>query len=158
MEKVLPNLSETTYQRGAPLEDAPTKTDCLTSIYYLFKAAFGQELPVTLIGNMPRKLADYGWAYHYIDAPQLEAGDVIFIKKRNRPRLISHAALVVKVDSVFHCQMGKGMVQESVATLFETYEQQLFEDQLLYIDYRDGALREQHQGSFIRVDSYVKKD
>ncbi len=147
----MPDLSETTYERKAPLEAAPEKTDCLTSIHYLFLKALKVDLPMTLIGDMPRLLASSGWEFHLVDQAELKSGDLMFLKRRDNDLLIGHAALVLKADRIFHCKRDNGgMVVELIDRVFETYEQKIQATQLKYIDIRNEELRKKHNGCYLK--------
>ncbi len=151
LEAVLPDLSTTIYERRAPLEAAPLKTDCLTSIHYLFSKALGIHIPLTFVGDMPRQLRSSGWDFHVVDIAELRSGDLLFLKRKEEPRLIIHAALVLSVDRIVHCKRDIGIVLESIDSVFEVYEQQIHEDQLIYIDYRNEGLREKYGGCYLEV-------
>ena len=149
LQSLLPSLSATIYQRRAPLESAPHQTDCLTSIHYIFLEALHVNIPMTLIGDMPRELTHSGWQFHLIRKEELQPGDLIFLKKRTEPRLIDHVAVALAVDRVFHCKKGEGALCQSLDDLFEVYEQKILEKQLDYIDSRNQALRKIHGGCYM---------
>lgn len=151
LETVLPDLLTTTYERHAPTEAAPSRTDCLTAIHYLFSKVFSTKIPLTFVGDMPRLLASSGWELHVIDTTEMKSGDLIFLKCKEESRLIVHAALVLSVDKIFHCRRDIGAVVESVDRVFEVYEQQIWKDQLVYIDFRNEELRKEHDGCYLKV-------
>lgn len=142
-------MERTCYKRQSLLEEAPAYADCVTSIHYLFLEAIGMNIPVSLIGNMPRLLNEYDWSLRVIDKTEMQPGDLIFLKHREYERLISHVALAVNNTDVFHCKKEIGSVVQSVDHLFETYEQTIFYEQLRYIDYRDEELRRKHAGYYL---------
>lgn len=150
LSSALPDLFGTIYEKRAPLEAAPGKTDCLTSIYYLFKKALGIEIPVTFVGDMPRNLESFGLRLEIIDTSEMKAGDLLFLKLKIKSRLISHVAIAISADKIFHCQKSDGVCLESPESIFETYEQELKKDQLLYIDFRNETVREKHAGYFVK--------
>ena len=88
----------------APLEVAPLKTDCLTSIHYIFKKAFHHTLSLSLIGDMPRLLSQSGWVLQVVDSDELCIGDLIFLKRKKETKLVAHVALVIGFNQIFHCK------------------------------------------------------
>lgn len=150
LNMVLPDLSTTLYERKAPLEAAPSKTDCLTSIYYLFSKALNLDIPLTFIGDMPRLLVTTGWEFHIVDLSEIRPGDLMFLKRKAESRLIVHAALTLNVDRIFHCKRDVGMVLETPESIFVTYEQQIRKDQLRYIDFRNDELRRECAGCYLK--------
>ena len=141
----------TTYQRYAEFKDAPGITDCLTSIQYIFRRAL-IIMAITYIGDLPRRLLSSDrWRVLKIDVKDAKCGDVLFAKKIGKERLISHAALFVGEDKIFHCYQSLGKARtESSEQFFSIYEQTLgFTEMIRYIDYRN-KLRE-ILGTFIKV-------
>lgn len=142
---------KTTYRRPALREDAPLITDCLTSINYVFKKALGLDIPLTFIGDMPRRLLSYSeWRLLKIDAKDMQCGDLLFVKKKKNVKLLSHVALVVASDRIFHCcqSLGTAVVQ-STEDFFCLYEQQLnFRKMVRYVDPRNKKLREEQKSGF----------
>jgi len=146
---VLQDFKETVYQRGAPLELLPKKADCVTSIYYIFLEAFGIKIPITYIGDLPRSLVRDKWKFHIVDERGVQLGDMIFVKKIGEKRLISHVALVLDQQSVFHCKKERGAIIEGLFDFFKVYEQSILEEELNYIDVRNVALRILHGGIYL---------
>jgi cell wall-associated NlpC family hydrolase len=144
------DLSDAIYEKGARLEEAPFKADCLTSIYYLFSKALNIQMPVTFIGDMPRSLVSHGWKFCVIDSREVKAGDFLFFKRRDMKRLITHMALALNSSEVVHFRrdMGK-MVIEPLMSALNVYEQEILEQQLLYIDFRNEDLRKTHGGCYL---------
>ena len=141
------------YKRQAFVEEAPGLADCLTSIHYIFKRALGFDLSVTFIGDMPRRLFSYSrLSYLKADSNSLKLGDILFVGSKTSTRMISHVALVVDKERIFHCNQASGHAEiESFDEFFSKYEQKLKSQEMLrYIDYRNTALREEHEGSFIK--------
>lgn len=134
----------------APLESAPAKTDCLTSIHYLFLKAFDIQIPLTFVGDMPRLLISTQWSFHLVDASEFKMGDLIFLKRKAEPKLIAHAALALGPDRIFHCKRDQGAVIESVSAVFEIFEQKIKHSQLKYIDPRNKELREANGDKYLR--------
>jgi hypothetical protein len=149
LESALDDLRTTSYQRRAPLEDAPFKTDCLTSIHYIFQKAFNHPLPLDLVGDLPRLLSRSGWTLKLIDSNDLLLGDLIFLKRKSELKRIAHAALVIGPNQVFHCKRDAGATIESIEEVWAVFEQTLKEDLLKYIDPRNTDLRGKH-GRYIR--------
>lgn len=132
----------------APTEQAPEKTDCLTSIYYIFKQALNITLPLTLIGDMPRTLLSLGeWKLLCVDTNDVCCGDLCFSSRITDEKLIGHVSLFLGVNEIFHCRR-EGAVIEDYETFQSVFEQKLHEKQIYYIDIRNKALREKHEGIF----------
>jgi len=100
---------------------------------------------------MPRRLLSFGeWSAHKVAWKDVKCGDLLFVKNKERPKLIAHIALVLNSNQIFHCCSALGAVIESKEQFFSVYEQKLpFEKMPLYIDPRNKPLREKHQGLFI---------
>ncbi|MBS0653074.1 MAG: C40 family peptidase [Verrucomicrobia bacterium] len=144
---------KTSYRRPARLEEAPLITDCLTSIHYLFKHALKINIPLTYIGDMPRRLLSYSeWRAVKIDIKDAKCGDLLFVKSREREKLVSHVAMVIETDKIFHCCLNAGTaIVQSEEEFFSLYEQRLdFVKMIRYIDPRNRELRDLHQGIFMQ--------
>ncbi len=141
----------TSYERTVSLKAAPAKTDCVTAVHYLVRSVFQIELPRAWVGDMPRLLSQSNWTLHIIDSTELKTGDLLFLKQQEQPKLISHVAIALAPDQIFHCTGLLGPVIQSVDQVFERYEQQLKDDQIIYIDPRNISLREQHGGMYIKT-------
>ncbi len=144
-------LLSTTYQRTVSLKEAPAKTDCVTAVHYFVQKIFHLDLPRAWVGDMPRELSQSHWRLHIIDSAELKIGDLIFLKRQKQAQLISHVAIALASDQIFHCTASLGPVIQSVCQLFEHYEQPLKQDQIIYIDARNTSLREQHGGMYIKA-------
>lgn len=141
---------KTKYSRGAPIENAPRETDCLTSIHYILKCALGIFLPLTLVGDMPRELLALGeWKFHCIEPRQIRCGDLLFVKRIAEQKLIAHAALFLGPDEIFHCKRDVGAIVESLNCFHATFEQKLTYKQIIYIDPRNKSLREDADDIFL---------
>ena len=104
----------TEYVRMAPIEEAPTRADCLTLLHYLFKTALAVDLPLTLIGNMPHQLASLDhWKFCCIEESEIACGDLIFVKRIRETKLLCHAAVFLSPHELFHCRGDTGAVIES---------------------------------------------
>ncbi len=135
-------------------EEAPQVTDCLTSIHYIFKKALHIEVPVTFIGDVPRQLVSSSeWRPIKIDLKDVRCGDLLFAKNRANKKLLSHLALVIDVDRIFHCSPSWGTACiQSPDQFFSSYEQKLdFQKMVRYIDPRNKELREKHAGIYISI-------
>jgi cell wall-associated NlpC family hydrolase len=141
LESTLSELKTTSYQRRAPFEDAPSKTDCLTSIHYIFHKVFNRSLPLDLVGDMPRLLSQSGWSLKIVNSNELCIGDLVFLKRKSETKLVAHAALVIGPNRIFHCKRDAGAVIESIEKVWGVFEQALKKDLLKYIDPRNTALR-----------------
>jgi hypothetical protein len=134
----------------APLEEAPFQTDCLTSIYYIFKKTFGVDIPLTFVGDMPRTLFSVGeWKFLRVDEKAILCGDICFVKRVVEPKLIAHAALFLGPNEIFHCKRDEGAVVEDYANFCSIFEQKLTDNQINYIDPRNRELREKYKTKFL---------
>ena len=150
--KVASDLVEkTTYCTPALREYAPEKTDCLTAIHYIFKKALSINMPLTFIGDMPRQLLSLkNWEPIECNIENAQCGDIFFTRNKNKPKLISHVALIIEPDKIFHCTpiLGKAAIQ-SKEEFFSSYEQKLpFRKMICYIDPRNKELRSK-QGMYL---------
>jgi len=145
----------------APLENAPFETDCLTSIHYIFKKAFGIQIPLTLVGDMPRTLLALGeWKFLCLDETAVQSGDLCFVKRIEEPKLIAHVALFLGPNEIFHCKRDVGAVVEDYKAFNSVFEQALTHNQINYIDLRNRELRQKHGGLFLPdnvLDTYLAK-
>lgn len=111
------------YKRCANTEEAPFRADCLTSIHYLFKDH--AELSLDWIGNMPRHLSKkHSWQVLQVSPHELKAGDLLFLKYRKSSRLVTHVAMALGPDEIFHCSREKkGAAIEKIEEVFARYVQ-----------------------------------
>ena len=151
LDATVAELKLTSYQRTVSLKEAPAKTDCVTAIHYLVQKAFHINLPRAWVGDMPHLLSQSHWNLHIIDASEFKTGDLLFLKQQLQPKLISHVAIALAPDQIFHNTSLLGPVIQSLDQVFERYEQQLKKDQILYIDSRNTSLRERHGGMYIKA-------
>ena len=145
--------NQTTYYRPAQREQAPAITDCLTAIHYVFKKALRVDIPLTYIGDMPRQLTAYGeWRPLSIPREEARCGDLLFVKNKEKPKLISHVALFLDANSVFHCNASdRTAVIQDYEEFSNHYEQALsFRQAVYYIDPRNKCQRLQEQGDLIK--------
>ena len=110
------------------------------------------DMPLTFIGDMPRQLVSCGnWRCIEIPIEDIQCGDLLFTKNKSAPKLLSHVALAIKTNQIFHCcpSIGTAIIQ-SEEEFFSLYEQRLnFEQMIRYIDPRNKVLRSMHKGIFI---------
>jgi len=128
------------YKRTAKREEAPYRADCLTSIHYLFQNRI--EFLIDWIGNMPRRLSQKrNWRYLRVTADELQPGDLLFLKRKKSPRLITHVAMALGPEKFFHCSPErKGGAIERIDRIFSTYMQPQDVDEMLsYIDPRSHS-------------------
>lgn len=125
----------TVYVRRAPLEEAPAKLDCLTTVWWVYKKAIGHEIDLDFIGNMPGALHEKGWELIEIDEKGLRDGDIVFAKNKRAKRLVTHAA-VVAGEKLFHCLPKKGCASIDVDRFLRDYEQPSGPELLRYKDVR----------------------
>jgi hypothetical protein len=145
-------VGKTSYRRPALREEAPTVTDCLTSIHYIFKRALGIYIPLAFIGDMPRQLLSFSeWNALKIEINEAQCGDILFVRNKKNEKLLSHIAVIIEVDKIFHCcpYFGTAVIQ-SRDDFFSLYEQKLnFKEMARYIDPRNKKLRKDQKGIFI---------
>lgn len=105
------------------------------------------------IGDLPRSLSFTSqWRPLLIERKDARAGDILFVKSRKQERFISHVAMILGADKIFHCAMKpKTAMIESDYAFFSIYEQRKdsFIDTMRYIDRRNEKLRDEHKGAFI---------
>ncbi len=101
---------------------------------------------------MPRQLVTFSqWKILKIDMNDAKCGDILFVRNKKNEKLLSHIAVVIEVNKIFHCcpTFGTAVIQ-SRDDFFALYEQKLnFKQMLRYIDPRNKKLREDQKGSFI---------
>jgi len=119
-------LCSTTYERRARLEEAPKKTDCLTAVYYLVKKVMAIELTIKRIGSMPGILANHPerkWSVIDITREDaLQPGDLLFLQSKGHRRLITHLAVFLNSQFVFHSSKEKGGgTAELLTEVFKRY-------------------------------------
>lgn len=107
---------------------------------------------------MPRKLISLE-EWDLIECPikDIQCGDVFFTKNTNKPKLISHVALVIDPNKIFHCTplLQKAVIQ-SKEEFFSFYEQKLsIEKTLCYVDPRNKELRSK-EGMFISIEKILQ--
>jgi len=148
----------TCYERMAPLESAPAKSDCLTSIVYIFKRALQWDFLPTWIGDMPRTLLSTGkWTFHMIDPQEARCGDVLFTKRISERKLLAHAALLLGPNEIFHCKRDSGAVTETLESFFSVFEQKLTDTQIRYIDPRNVELRKKYNDKKLIPEDMMSK-
>jgi hypothetical protein len=158
IRRAVADLNGTCYERMAPLEMAPAKTDCLTSILYIFKRALEWKCAPTWIGDMPRVLLSSGkWTFHVIDSKDARCGDVLFAKRITEPKLLGHMALLLGPNEIFHCKRDSGAVIESWGNFLSVFEQKLTDKQIRYIDPRNTELREKYNNKKFIPENDLKR-
>lgn len=136
-------LGKTTYRREALREQGPRLTNCWSAVCHVYGKSTWIDLPRAFIGDMPRVFfRSDQWKLFYIDRSQAEYGDVLFVGARDGERLISHAALIVDVDKIFHCSSKAGTaVIQTDEEFFSHYEQRFNLMQMVsYVDPRNRDL------------------
>ncbi len=116
------------------------RADCLTSIHYLFRDRI--DLLLDWIGNMPRLLSkERSWKCLTISPDDLLPGDLLFLKRPYSRRLVTHVAMALSPNTVFHCSHEKkGAAIERIEELFATYCQPPDAQAMLdYVDHRSRA-------------------
>ena len=153
-ESISELVKKTTYYQGSFREYAPEKADCLTAIHYIFKKSLQIDIPLTFIGDMPRKLLSLKqWIPIECDLENMQCGDIFFAKNKNRPKLLSHVALIIEPNKIFHCSpcLKKAAIQ-SKEEFFLSYEQKIsFEKMICYVDPRNKELRSK-EGIFVPIN------
>lgn len=91
-------------------------------------------MPVTLIGNMPRTLlfletwyALKTWRAIRCPLEKAQCGDLLFVQQKDKDESpISHIALIIEADKIFHCNLAsKTAVIQSREEFFRSYEQKI---------------------------------
>jgi cell wall-associated NlpC family hydrolase len=79
------------------------------------------------------------WRLFSVPPEQLQLGDLIFLKHKRSPRLVTHVAMALGQNLVFHCaREARGALIERIDTLFCRYSQPSKEEMISYIDPRSG--------------------
>lgn len=110
---------------------------------------------------MPRTFLNLSeWKCLKIKIEQAKCGDILFVKNKNNKKFLSHSALILDTDRIFHCTPRFGTaVIESKDEFFKIYEQSLsFKEMICYIDPRNQQLRKIHRGIFIEEDPISTSD
>lgn len=109
-------------------------------------------MPLTFIGDMPRQLISFSeWRLLKININDSKCGDVLFVRNKEKAKLLSHVAIILDVDRIFHCcpRFGTAVIQ-TTEDFFALYEQKLnFKQMVRYIDPRNKKLREDQKGVFV---------
>lgn len=109
-------------------------------------------MPITFVGDMPRVLFSNGdWRALKIDLKDVRCGDIFFVRHKKSERLLTHAAIFLGIDKIFHCSLSSGTAEiQTEDEFFESYEQPCnFKKMVRYIDRRNAELRLTHGGAFI---------
>jgi hypothetical protein len=105
------------------------------------------------IGNLPRGLlSKYDCCLIKIKPQDVRCGDFLFLKKKKKRRLITHLALVLETNKIFHCTKTSKRAQiVELECVFNDYEQvQDIEKLATYVDPRDD--------SYLVVDKPVERE
>lgn len=103
---------------------------------------------------MPRQLFSLSkWHLVKIDIKEARCGDILFVKNRQYEKLLSHIALFINANQIFHCcQSLKVACIQPPDAFFSLYEQKLnFVHMVRYIDLRNDKQRKKEQGIYIKV-------
>ncbi len=109
-------------------------------------------MPLTYVGDMPRRLIALSNCRPLkIDIADVKCGDILFVGGRGKKKLLSHVAIIIDADRIFHCSLSMGTAAvQTIDQFFSSYEQRLcFKEMIRYIDPRNTGLRDAHQGIFI---------
>jgi hypothetical protein len=143
LSKECEELKKTRYQRAPRLEDAPDLTDCLTAIWHLVRNVFNIEFEVERIGNVPRHLVEkWKWEVKVVSLEDLISGDLIFLKGKDKERLITHVGIVIAKSSIFHSSREReGGFIEELPEMFKRYDPVEAPEVLLeYVDPREARV------------------
>lgn len=146
-------VDRTSYQKQSKCEEAPEITDCLTAIHYIFKTALRTHIPITYIGDMPRQLASYSaWRPLNIKREDARCGDLFFVQKQGKERLVTHVAMFLDSNTLFHSNFdAQTAVIENLEEFQKRYQQILnFRRAVRYIDSRNKEERVKEKGCFIQ--------
>ncbi len=111
------------------------------------------KIPVTYIGDMPRKLASTSeWRPLSVRKEEVQCGDLLFVKNIKNPKLLSHIAMFIDTHSIFHCNPeDQTAVIHGWSRFFSRYIQHLnFRKAVRYIDPRNQQKRAQEKDIFIQ--------
>ena len=140
------------YVKGAFRERWPGEGDCLTAVFNVFNEVLGIEIPVTWIGDVPRKLVEEReWKILDTTVDMLKVGDLIFTKIRAGPRMVSHVGIFLGEKGVFHCSYSdRTAVIVPLNEFLERYPPLLnAEEVLAFVDPRNTELRSKSAGPFL---------
>ncbi|MES2273922.1 MAG: NlpC/P60 family protein, partial [Chlamydiota bacterium] len=138
-----------TYTKECYRECAPWQTDCLSAIRYLFKKSSRNEFELDFVGNMPKTLYRWGWSILRVKKTCLKAGDLIFVGTNKRQ--ISHVAIALSSEQIYHSSQKKNGCIEKIETLFREYLQpKTISELLAYTDER-GTLSKRFYQKHSRV-------
>lgn len=146
-------VRNTVYQKQAKCEEAPIITDCLTAIHYIFQKALHTHIPITYIGDMPRQLVSYSaWRPLNIKREEARCGDLFFVQKLGKKSLITHVAMFLDPDTLFHSNYdAQTAIVENFEDFQKRYNQSLnFRRAVRYIDSRSMVKRDEEKGCFIQ--------
>jgi len=86
----------------------------------------GIQLDLDRIGNMPRKLVSPEWRWSVVkinSTEELLPGDLLFLRGKLSPRLITHVAMIANNNLIFHSSREKrGGALEELGELFGRYD------------------------------------
>lgn len=102
-------MNKTSYLRKATDADLPSVANCVTAIRSLLKKN-GIFLPHGWVGDLPAILALKEWRVITRVPESMKFGDLVFTIHNEA---ITHVALALGNDEVFHCAHRKGAVIES---------------------------------------------
>ena len=84
-------------------------------------------MPVAHIGDMPRHLLSYKeWLPLSIKVEETKCGDLFFVKNKSHPKPLSHVAMFIHRDLLFHCSSDeRTAVVQNYMHFTDHYEQRL---------------------------------
>lgn len=87
---------------------------------------------------MPRELTNmHGGVLERTTLTKLQCGDLLFVSKKWYKRMITHVALAIGDDMIFHCSYMKGSVIEKTELFFKDHVQEKDPEKMLsYVDPR----------------------
>jgi hypothetical protein len=94
----------------------------VTVIRKIFAACFKTQIPHCFVGDLPKALLHMDWMLKMVDTPK--PGDLIFCYSARKQR-ISHVAIAISEDKIFHCAYRVNCVIESVVVFLKRVDSPL---------------------------------
>lgn len=95
----------------------------------------GLKIELDLIGNMPRHLVKKKWSVQKISSSEIQAGDLLFLHSKKSERLVTHVALALSAQKVFHCTPKSNGCVEPLEAISQEWE--FLEDANALLSYVD---------------------
>lgn len=109
------------------------EANCVTAVRDVFDNIGIPLLSSTWVGSFPKYLNNKV-QFQAIVLPigKLEPGDILFVKRDQKPRAINHVAVVIDASlNIYHCTENKGAVIEDICDFYQRYSQEIIDPQKL---------------------------